>query len=67
MVKFKDLDRGDFNMLKLIVKAPDTGEGWKHVSDSVLPALETLPAGLIELRPNGVRLTEIGKKFVDFI
>jgi hypothetical protein len=39
-------------MLALIMRSPDRGEGWRTVSAAVWPLVQDFPADLVELEPN---------------
>lgn len=65
-VKFTDKDR---SFLKLLLRSPDIGDGWRKVSSVVWPLVLEFPhPELIRLR-NGceVRLSKSGLVLVDYL
>jgi hypothetical protein len=69
MPKLSDQQR---STIKLILRSPDRGEGWRSVSSVLWPMIrEGLPADLAELRPEGdagfIRLTARGQAVADYL
>jgi len=59
----------DITFLKLLLRSPDVGEGWRNVSKTVWPLISQFPhRELIRVRNgNQVRLSGRGKIVVDYI
>ena len=57
------------SFLKLLLRSPDIGEGWRNVSASVWPLVLAFPhQELLETKDgNAVRLSERGLTVVDYI
>lgn len=63
-------NRHNINMLQLLRRSPDRGDGWRSVSDLLWPhTIEHLPPELIEKdeERKRVRLSERGKIIMDYI
>lgn len=56
------LSSKELSLLQLILRSTDMGEGWRTVSDALMPWMNdfTRPE-LIEVQPNKVRLTPDGQ------
>lgn len=59
----------DKEFIKLIVRSPDRGDGWRNVSDVVWPLVEAFSvSALIEVDKENkrIRLTQEGVTFVTY-
>jgi len=66
MMKLTDREN---EFLKLLLRSPDIGEGWRNVSQTVWPLVDAFQhKDLIETKDgNKVRLSERGLVLVDYV
>lgn len=58
-------------VLALIDRSPDSGNGWKEVSKQLWPIVQDMPLALVSLRPysgggGAIRLTESGRAVLEY-
>lgn len=63
------MDERAKQILQLIRRSPDRGDGWRSVSSALWPLVTNAPSDLVELRPSeggggSVRLTSDGEAVV---
>ncbi len=64
-----EIKKNEKSFLKLLLRSPDEGDGWRKVSSMVWPLVESFgPKELIETKDsNMVRLSERGLVLVDYM
>jgi hypothetical protein len=65
MAKLSD---SDISVLKLILRSPNHGAGWRHVSEQLWFIIEEFERKeLLEIKPLMVRFSERGLVVIDYI
>lgn len=65
------LNDNECNFVRLLLRSPDMGDGWRKVSETVRPlAVAATPTELFEMKEDDglkIRLTPVGQNVADYL